>query len=196
MAQASARVLQTDDQGSEVDELIERLRPGTNRSRVLGRLDQIFRSGTVPNPAPDGFLRGRLVALSVWNPLDTAVEGLGRLWMPWQGKAFSPESASGVNRLTTSARLPLKGLFPLYRPERLTQDEIDAFSFRTRVDPGAIDLDTQVLKIDYDFEANPGLIRRILDELVEIGAGSYLGKILFRVRGGYRPIGFFSLRKN
>ncbi len=194
MAQASARVLQTDDRGGEVDELIERLRPGSNRTRVLGRLDEIFRAGTVPDPPPEGFLPGRLVAMSVWNPLDTAVEGLGRLWMPWQGKAFSPSSTAGVNRLTTSAKLPLKALFPSYAPEQVTQRDVDAFGFRTRVAPGAIDPDVQVLKIDYDFGDNPGLIRRILDELVQIGPGSYLGKILFRVRGEFRPIGFFSLR--
>jgi hypothetical protein len=196
MAQASAPVLQTNDHGSEVDQLIELLRPRTNRTRVLGRLDEIFRTGTVPDPPPDGFLPGRLVALSVWNPLDTAVEGLGSLWMPWQGKAFSPSSAAGVNRLTTNAKLPLKALFPSYTPEELTQENIDAFSFRTRVAPGAIDPDVQVLKIDYDFEDNPGLIRRILDELVQIGPGRYLGKILLRVRGEFRPIGFFALRQS
>ncbi len=196
MAQASARVLQTDDHGGEVDELIELLRPRTHRTLVLGRLNEIFRTGTVPDPPPDGFLPGRLVGLSVWNPLDTAVEGLGRLWMPWQGKAFTPSSAAGVNRLTTSAKLPLKALFPSYAPEEITQKDIDAFRFRTRVAPGAIDPDVQVLKIDYDFEANPGLIRRILDELVQIGPGRYLGKILFRIRGDFRPIGFFALRQS
>ena len=195
MAQASARALQAEGHSGEVDELIEQLRPGTNRSRVLARLDDLFRSGTVPDPPPDGFLPGRLVALSVWNQLDTAVEGLGRLWMPWQGKAFSPASSRGVNRLTATARLPLKALFPSYTPEVATQDDMDAFSFRTRVGPGAIDPHINVLKIDYDVEANPGLIRRLLDELVELEPGRYLGKILFLVRGEFRPIGFFSLRK-
>ncbi len=141
MAQASARVLETSDQAEEVDELIDRLRPSTNRATMLGRLDEIFRSGTVPDPPPDGFLPGRLVALSVWNPLDTAMEGLGRLWMPWQGKAFSPLSAQGVNRLTASAKVPLKALFPSYTPEEVTQNHIDAFAFRTRLAPWAVDRD-------------------------------------------------------
>ncbi|HEX2090669.1 MAG TPA: hypothetical protein VHI54_12230 [Actinomycetota bacterium] len=196
MAQASARVLQTEHHGSEVDELIDQLRPGTNRARVLRRLDEIFRSGTVPDPLPDGFLPGRLVAVSVWNPLDAAMERLGRLWMPWQGKAFSPVASNGVNRLTTSARLPLKALFPSYTPEAVTGNDLDAFTFRTSVGPGAIDRDINVFKVDYDFEPNPGLIRRVLDELVEAGPGSYLGKILFKIRGEFRAIGFFSLRKS
>jgi hypothetical protein len=62
------------------------------------------------------------------------------------------------------------------------------------VGPGALDPDLEVLKIDYDFEANPGLlIRRILDELVQVGRGVYLGKVLFRLGGRFHPIGFFSL---
>jgi hypothetical protein len=38
------------------------------------------------------------------------------------------------------------------------------------------------------------LIRHILDELVQIAPGRYLGKVLFRVRVRYHRIGFFTLR--
>ena len=65
---------------------------------------------------------------------------------------------------------------------------------RNRIEPGAADPDVRVFKIDYDFEANPGLIRRILDEMVQVAPGRYLGKVLFRARGTFHPIGFFSLR--
>jgi hypothetical protein len=62
------------------------------------------------------------------------------------------------------------------------------------VAPGELDPGVDVLKIDYDFDANPDfVIRRILDELVEVDAGLYLGKILYRWKGTFRPIGFFSL---
>mgnify|MGYP006174464395 FL=1 len=57
------------------------------------------------------------------------------------------------------------------------------------IDPGL-----QVLKIDYDSDANPTfMIRRILDELVQLDDGLYLGKILFRTKRAWHPIGFFSL---
>ena len=73
-------------------------------------------------------------------------------------------------------------------------DRIEAFPFRTRIEAGAIDPAVQVLKIDYNFEANPGfIIQRILDELVQIDESLYLGKILFRTKKAWRPIGFFSL---
>ena len=51
----------------------------------------------------------------------------------------------------------------------------------------------RVLKIDYDFEANPTLIRHILDELVQIAPGHHLGKVLFRSGNRFHRIGFFSL---
>jgi hypothetical protein len=54
----------------------------------------------------------------------------------------------------------------------------------------------KVYKIDYDFDENPSfVIRSILDELVEIEDGLYLGKILYRVAGRFRPIGYFTLER-
>jgi hypothetical protein len=82
-----------------------------------------------------------------------------------------------------------------YTPERVMADRVEAFPFRTRIDDGAVDPGVKVLKIDYDFDANPDfLIRRILDELVQVDDGLYLGKILFRTKRSWRPIGFFSLQ--
>lgn len=90
----------------------------------------------------------------------------------------------------------MRVLWPGYVPERELADRIEAFPFRTRIAPGELDPETDVLKIDYDFEANPDLIlRRILDELVEVDDGLYLGKILFRRSGKWMPIGFFTLER-
>jgi hypothetical protein len=72
-------------------------------------------------------------------------------------------------------------------------DRLEAFPFRTCVARGELDSGVNVLKIDYDFEANPTLIRHILDELVQIAPGRYLGKVLFRSGSRYYRIGFFSL---
>jgi hypothetical protein len=88
----------------------------------------------------------------------------------------------------------MKALWPSYKVLREHEDRVEAFLFRTRVDPGAVDPSINVLKIDYDFEANPDfIIRRILDELVQLDDGLYLGKVLYRQKGRYRTIGFFSL---
>ena len=132
--------------------------------------------------------------MSVARPADAAVRAIASLYMPWLGKSFDPSTQSGVNVLTPSARPPMKVLWPSYEPERTLADRIEAFPFRNRVEEAAVDPGVQVLKIDYDYEANPDfLIRRLLDELVQIDDGLYLGKILFRTKSGRHPIGFFSL---
>lgn len=184
-----------DDPG-EIDRLADRLHPDVNRAQVLHRLDEMFRAGTAPDPRPDGFLPGRLLTTSVWGPLDSGVLRLARAWMPWKGKTFDREGSAGVNRFdnTPATRGAFKAVFPGYVPERTTVELIEAFPMRNRIEPGELDPDVDVLKIDYDFEANPALIRRILDELVQIAPGRYLGKILFRVGERFHPIGFFSLR--
>ena len=156
----------------------------------------MFRGGSAPDPALDGMFDGRLVATSIWAPVDGFGRWVAKHWMPWLGKSFDSSSMSGVNVLSRSARGPMRVLWPGYVPERELADRIEAFPFRTRIAPGELDPETDVLKIDYDFEANPDLIlRRILDELVEVDDGLYLGKILFRRSGKWMPIGFFTLER-
>jgi hypothetical protein len=89
----------------------------------------------------------------------------------------------------------MRAVWRRYTPEYVGPDRVEAFPFRTRVAPGELDPGVDVLKIDYDFEANPDfMIRRILDELVQVAPGRYLGRVLLRLNGRFRPIGFFSLR--
>ena len=47
------------DVTQELDRLADRLHPGRNRSEVLARLNEIFRSGEAPDPWPPGFQPGR-----------------------------------------------------------------------------------------------------------------------------------------
>ena len=117
--------------------------------------------------------------------------------MPWQGKTFDPVSMTGFNRFSADVRTPLRLIWPSYTPIRTDGEVVQAFPFRNRIERGAIDPDVKVLKIDYDFEANPSLlIRRILDELVQVDDGLYLGKVLMRWRGSFRRAGFFSLERS
>lgn len=70
-----------------------------------------------------------------------------------------------------------------------------AFPFRTYMGPGKADPDRQVLKIDYNLRANPLLnVRRVLDELVQLSEGFYLGKAHFKwYLGRWQTLAFFSL---
>ena len=133
--------------------------------------------------------------MSVQPQFDSVIRRIASLWMPWQGKVFDPDTMTGVNRFLPNARIPMKIVFPGYTPEEATARKMEAFPFRNRIAPGAVDPDLETFKIDYDFEANPDfLIRRILDEVVQIAPGRLLGKILFRVKGQFHLIGYFSLR--
>jgi hypothetical protein len=182
------------DTRSLLEDLADGMHPSVQRARTLRRLDALYRTGHLPDPLPSGFLPGRLLTTAIWGPFDGLVRRIAGLWMPWMGKSFDPESMTGVNRFTPDARLPMRALWPGYAPVLAERDRMEAFEFRNWIGPGAADPDLEVLKIDYDFEANPSLlIRRILDETVQIGDGLYLGKVLYRWRGAFHPIGFFSL---
>lgn len=176
-------------------ELRTLLRPDAVRARAIEGLDELFRSGSAPEPPPDGPLSGELLTTTVARPADASVRAIASMYMPWLGKSFDREAQTGVNLLKTSAKKPMKVLWPSYEPVREMADRLEAFPFRTRIDAGAVDPGLQVLKIDYDFDANPAfVIRRILDELVQLDDGLYLGKILFRTKKAWQPVGFFSLR--
>jgi hypothetical protein len=79
-------------------------------------------------------------------------------------------------------------------------DRIAAFDFQTRVEPGAIDTDRDVLVIDYaPVDSNPRvIIKSIRDELVEIVPGANLGKMLWRSGSGedasYTLLAYFALK--
>ncbi|MFM9034840.1 MAG: hypothetical protein ACKOQ4_11240 [Mycobacterium sp.] len=157
-------------------------------------LNQLFRLGTAPTNL-HGPTEGILVMTTTNEKFDAVVRAITALWMPWQGKRFDNQSATGDNRLTKSTGLVGKLLWPLYS----MRDHIDgklAFDFKTYVEAGKDDPDIDVMVIDYaDIEDNPKLIiRSVRDELVELVPGVYLGKILFKTDSGYNKIGYFALR--
>jgi hypothetical protein len=63
--------------------------------------------------------------------------------------------------------------------------------------PSALDPGTTVLRIDYrDVPENPSWpVRRVLDELVSVDDGLYLGQALFAGRGTLRRAAWFSLER-
>jgi hypothetical protein len=159
------------------------------------QLNDIFKLGTPPTNL-DGPTDGILVMTTTNPALDAAVRLLTGMWMPWQGKRFDAKSSSGDNRMVSSAKLPSKLLWPLYKMKDAVDGKL-AFDFKTYNDSGKCDPDVQVMVIDYsDVGENPRLvIRSIRDELVEVVPGAYLGKVLFRLpQDRYEMIGFFALR--
>jgi hypothetical protein len=171
-------------------------RAATRPGEAHESLNRIFRLGAPPDPPLDGPHRGILVTPTVQGTADAALRQITSAWMPWLGKRFDAERQSGDNLLAASARVPARVLFPGYRPGPGPEGTLAAFGFRTYVSPGKVDPDRETLKIDYDSDENPGfLIRDILDELVQVVPGAYLGKVLLRRGGGeeWRLIGYFAL---
>jgi hypothetical protein len=111
------------------------------------------------------FARGRVPDPPGENVFDSRVHKLGRLLTPSAYRASWPEDSRS------------------YR----------ALAFATSAGPGALDPGVEVLRIDYDLPGNAPIFRRILDELVEVEPGVYLGQALLRRRGGHSRLAWFAL---
>ena len=167
-----------------------------NREQGWAALNSLFRAGAVPEPPLTGQYAGELVALDVAPGLTQFYQWLTDRWMPWRGKAFDASRQQGDNIFTRDSYLLTRIFNPFYRgfvddgPETYR-----AFAFRTYVAPGLFDPDRPVLKIDYNSAENPSLtVRRVLDELVQIGDGLYLGKAHLKWwSGGWQTVAFFTL---
>jgi hypothetical protein len=162
-------------------------------------LNHAFRSGSAPSQPLEGTYPGTLVTTTTGRLSDPLLRAVARAWMPWIGKRFHPADQTGDNLLVRSARVPARVLWPSYRLDDAGDGRYAAFRFRTYTSPGKLDPDIETLKIDYDSDDNPGfLIRNILDELVEVAPGDYLGKVLLRRRPGadWHLVGYFSLRSH
>ena len=149
-----------------------------DRQRALDTLNDIFRSGSPPEPPLEGRFAGELLAIDISRGLSRLFQWLASHYQPWKGKAFDSSSQTGENIFSPRFERFGRLFWPFYRQYHLDRSSaLRAFPFRTCIAPGLFDPDRQVLKIDYDLEANPGLtVRRVLDELVQVDDRVYLGK--------------------
>ena len=168
----------------------------TNRTQGLKALNDLFQSGTIPNPPLNGLYRGELIALDVAPGLTQLLQGLLSAWLPWKGKTFNAATNQGDNVFERGSWLLAHVLWPFYRGYHAkTTQTYRAFTFHTYLAPGKDNPDVQVLKIDYDQPDNPSVtIRRVLDELVELEDGYYLGKAHLKWWWGkWQMVAYFSL---
>jgi hypothetical protein len=166
-----------------------------DRRAALDELDRCFAAGE-PVERLHGDTEGRVLSTTLGYGIDRACMGLASLWMPWRGKTFDADANEGRNIFTTSFRVPLRLMWPGYRDERGSgPGRFTTFRFATWKGPGKLDPGIEVLKIDYDGPDNPSfLIRDILDEVVRIGDGLYLGQALLTWRGRFRRAAWFQLQ--
>lgn len=94
----------------------------------------------------------------------------------WKGKSFSAKSGTGINILGDANE--------------------QRYPFKTYVAKGLRDPTLDVLRIDYSDPVNSWWLRRIVDEIVQVGEQKYLGKVHLKVIPGFPfTIGFFRLEK-
>lgn len=103
---------------------------------------------------------------------------VGSISVPWQGKKFDRKKSTGINIFLENGK----------RKEE--------FSFKTYVGQGVQDKNLQVLKIDYSENTSPWWLTYILDEVVEVAPGKYLGKVHITIIPGLPfTMGYFRLEK-
>ncbi len=142
-------------------------------------------------------MRGRFLASTMGHHLDPAFEALTAVWLPWKGKTFDADAAEGRNLFTSGARRLMRVTLPTYQ----TIDEPGGDAVRSgsspRSGPSAFTPGVEVLRIDYrDVPENPSWpVRKILDELVMIEDGRYLGQALIEFRGSLRRAAWFCLER-
>jgi hypothetical protein len=162
------------------------------------RLEDVFALGMAPQ-GPDGHCEGIVMNLygSRW------LAGLDRLvrlgqWLGgvgWTGKSFDLAAGTGYNRLTASTRIPAFLAMPTYRFRR-RNGELTGFPFFHSIEESPLPPHPQVRAVKYDApeHANPLVLPRTRDELVELLPGVYLGRALLRTGRHWRVVGYFGLR--
>jgi len=148
-------------------------------TKSVTELSALYAKGTVPRLRDlDGTPRGRMLT---WvGPLgrDRAFDALRRFArsrvFPWGGKSFASHDETrgrGVNRVRLAG---------------------DLFVFETRIGPSVTDGNPCVI-LDYDQPTNPWFIRKIHDELRQVGPRQYLGPAMWKGRSGEKLVLYFAI---
>ena len=169
-------------------------------TREPAHLDAIFRAGSPPaEDGPTGDCEGRVLGL-FGTPFLGFVDTLVRVGqilggIGWNGKTFNRDG-TGHNRLTRTSRIPMFLAMPRYPLERRA-GELIGFHFNHGIEPSPRDPDIVVRGIRYDdpADANPLMLPRTRDELVELVPGVYLGRALLHNEGQWEIVAYFALRE-
>jgi len=148
--------------------------------RDVAALGELYARGAHPAQvdALEGNPRGRMLAVKTLDR-GVAADAIRSLacasFFPWGGKTFAGRGSSGtgVNRLHLFGRHQL-------------------FPFHTRIAESAID-GAPCIALDYDLPDNPGVIRKIHDEVREVSPGLYLGPAMWKTAKGPALVLWFAL---
>jgi hypothetical protein len=170
-------------------------RLATDRAAALAALDTLFKSGAVPERIA-GPHAGMLVTTMFGAPADRLIAAWADRNLRWLGKRFTPTGGDNIwRRYRRAGDALFWKLNALLRWQAVADSAgtYRAFPFRTAVGRGVADTECTVLKIIYDARPNPLPVRHVLDELVALGDGVYLGKAHGRLFGRWHLLAYFVL---
>ncbi|MBP9773511.1 MAG: hypothetical protein KBD00_02660 [Candidatus Peribacteraceae bacterium] len=98
--------------------------------------------------------------------------------LSWKGKSFSGITETGINEFSDAS------------------GSMQKYPFKTYVTKSVVDPTKEVLRIDYSSRDNPWWVRGVVDEIVEVKPGEYLGKVCLRILPKTSvALGYFHLKK-
>src|SRR5258708_2420896 len=138
---------------------------------IIFLLGTLRTAQTQSQPEQKDFLKG-----TVPSPLPNGFQKGGvNATTSWLGKVFDAKNHTGMNLFEESGK------------------QVTRYPFITYTGNGQVDHNTQVLKLDYNLPSNPLYLRFIVDELVQIHPGKYLGKLNVKFGPIAFALGFFTL---
>lgn len=156
-------------------------------------LQKEFLHGSAPHNLI-GFYKGELSVLVPDNLRETLGAIILEFYIPWKGKYFRLEKQRGDNLLASSSEWLIRWKFGENLIGKKEKGAFHAFPFKTSLQRGLVDR-KKVLRLDYNLHNNPPQVRRVADELIQVGKNSYLGKAHIKEGKRIRTVAFFRLKR-
>ncbi len=169
------------DQNHSTINSIDNLTLDALANMSVQELGQLYARGSIPDSLEvlDGSPQGRMLAIARTGR-GALARGLRRIAaaraFPWGGKSFSSsgrQHGRGINRVRLGGRHLL-------------------FPFATEFCASRIDGEPTI-RLDYDLDDNPSVIRHIHDEIREVSPGLFLGPAMWRSRDKVTFVLWFAL---
>ncbi|MBU7584234.1 MAG: hypothetical protein KAF91_15185 [Nostoc sp. TH1S01] len=163
----------------------------------IAALNKIYRQGRVPEPTLNGRYWGEFLTANFNPVLDSWLDIITKIWLPWEGKTFDAATNTGDNIFTNDGLLLGRLIWPFYDGYVAdTRGRSLAFKFQSSRDKCLLEPDIEVLRLNFDLPDNPQFfIRDLVDQLVQIDDDFYLGKaVLKHPDGGRFCAAYFTLK--
>jgi hypothetical protein len=142
-------------------------------------LDDIFLKAATPTMGEMvGMVDGRVGSVLLVPDFAFLKKFINLGWFPWRGKIFekvTETESKGINRFRVG-------------PFKFLRFHCETFISNPLVGPN------DVYCLNYDLAGNPGIIRRIRDDIKKVDEGLFLGTANMRWRGKHRFTAYFILR--